>query len=79
MNTVNYLQNRYAFKNWELVNMEDFEHEIIEYFDCTFNNQKVELKVSSDKKGHWTTFKVYKRLKGNEEWNYFETFEKYID
>ncbi|PED16463.1 hypothetical protein CON01_01020 [Bacillus thuringiensis] len=79
MDTVKYLQHRYVFKNWELVNKEDFEHETIEYFDCTFNNEKVELKVSSDKTGHWTTFKVHKRLKGNEEWNYFDTFEKYID
>ncbi|PES54541.1 hypothetical protein [Bacillus thuringiensis] len=79
MDTVKYLQHRYVFKNWELVNKEKLEHETTEYFNCTFNNEELELKVWSDNIGHWTTFKVYKRLKGNEEWNYFETFEKYID
>lgn len=74
----NEVERKTIFHSLTINCIEEYEGKNVLYFDCIKHNQPAEIKISHDKKGHWTQFELEYRLEGYEDWNWLDCWESHI-
>lgn len=72
------LKKQFAFEGYVLNGWEEGDDEDIHYFDTLLEDELIEIKVVTDKKGRFTNFEIWQRYEGFEDWNYLGNWEAFI-